>query len=628
MITEKQIARLLNSWDIENIENHFIYQYIKFKNLDYSKSSLLSDYFENFSFNKLLFNSLQTFELSTIKHLENSLELIIPNDDRKLNGAFFTPNYVVDFIIDTIKPQENERNLDPSCGCGAFLVGLVNYYKTTYNKSIKTTIQDNIFGADLMSYNIRRTKLILAVFALENNEIIEDEDFNLIVQDSTRADWGSVFLQTKKFDNILGNPPYVKFQDLSEENRAFLSKNYKTIRNGTYNLYFAFFELGFNLLSENGKLGYITPNNYFTSLAGQPLRMFFQNKQCIYRIVDFKAKKVFEAQTYTAITFLDKKNNSELLYDKIPDTLEPKQFLENVNGSPNKLSDLNHKKWRLLKKSEQINIKNIETLGQPIGQLFNIAVGIATLKDEIYFIYAQDNANDFYVKIHNDKKYLIEKEITKIVYKISDFKKQEDLIYNNRKIIFPYKIIKGNAVALQENELKEKFPKTYEYFVAVKTELEKRDKGKKVTPFFAYGRTQGLTRKGQMMLTPTFSQLPRFLIALEKDAFFCNGYGIYFNEAPTGLWANSVNPIAKSENILLLQKILNSIVMHYYVSVTSVSIQGGYPCYQKNFIEKFTIPSFTIDELEILRSLNAKEEIDSFLIEKYQLNLPVPNLVS
>ncbi|MEA3450305.1 MAG: DNA methyltransferase, partial [Bacteroidota bacterium] len=121
---------------------------------------------------------------------------------------------------------------------------------------------------------------------------------------------------------------------------------------------------------------------------------------------------------------------------------------------------------------------------------------------------------------------------------------------------------------------------------------------------------------------------PRFLIAPDKDAFYCNGYGIYFNELPTGLWENSVNPIAKSENILLLQKILNSIVMHYYVSVTSVSIQGGYPCYQKNFIEKFTIPNFTIDELEILKSLNKKEEIDSFLIEKYQLSLPVPNLVS
>jgi len=66
--------------------------------------------------------------------------------------------------------------------------------------------------------------------------------------------------------------------------------------------------------------------------------------------------------------------------------------------------------------------------------------------------------------------------------------------------------------------------------------------------------------------------------------------------------------------------------MHYYVSKTSVSIEGGYPCYQKNFIEKFTIPQFSNEEINHLKSINDKEEIDSFLINKYQLNLPVPNL--
>ena len=67
--------------------------------------------------------------------------------------------------------------------------------------------------------------------------------------------------------------------------------------------------------------------------------------------------------------------------------------------------------------------------------------------------------------------------------------------------------------------------------------------------------------------------------------------------------------------------------MHYYISKTSVSIQGGYPCYQKNFIEKFTIPKFSEEELETLRALEDKNEIDDYLISKYQLNLFVGNLV-
>lgn len=66
--------------------------------------------------------------------------------------------------------------------------------------------------------------------------------------------------------------------------------------------------------------------------------------------------------------------------------------------------------------------------------------------------------------------------------------------------------------------------------------------------------------------------------------------------------------------------------MHYYVSKTSVSIEGGYPCYQKNFIEKFTIPEFSESEIELLRSLKDTNEIDEFLIKKYQLNVLVGNL--
>jgi adenine-specific DNA-methyltransferase len=67
---------------------------------------------------------------------------------------------------------------------------------------------------------------------------------------------------------------------------------------------------------------------------------------------------------------------------------------------------------------------------------------------------------------------------------------------------------------------------------------------------------------------------------------------------------NHVNPISKIENIDVVQKILNSCVMDYYVTKTSVSIEGGYPCYQKNFIEKFTIPEYNrLRKLNSIRSL-------------------------
>ncbi len=616
MIKKNIINELIKTIPLKSLEQQLIYLYIKSKNIDYTQSSILTNYFKDFEQNIKLFFDTSSLNVNSIKELEKYLELIIPQSDRKLNGAFFTPDYIIEFIINEIQPKENDTNLDPSCGCGAFLVGLLDFYKRSFNKSIRDIIKENIYGSDILEYNIYRTKLIFTIYALEHGEILQESDFNLFHQDSLKAKW------ELSFDNILGNPPYVKFQDLSDENRNYLVKHWTTVEGGTFNLYFAFFELGYDLLKPKGKLGYITPNNYFTSLAGESIRRYFQQKKCVSRVIDFSDKKVFDAQTYTALTFLNKQENEAITFDRIKEGYKPEDFLLIANGSPNYLRNLNYKKWRLLKTDEQENIKNIETIGTPIGKLYDICVGIATLKDEIFFVDGSLEKNGCYLKITQKGTFEIEKEVTKSVYKISDFKSQEEAEKNTRRIICPYKIKKGSATPISENNFKKEFPKCYAYLLTEKENLLSRDKGKVAfEPFFVWGRTQGLTKTGKRILNPTFSQKPRFLLVEEKDAFFTNGYGIFFKdrENENELFSSSVNPITQIENIDVVQKILNSNIMHYYISKTSVSIEGGYPCYQKNFIEKFTIPEFTNREIQSLRSLREIHHIDDFLIEKYQL---------
>jgi adenine-specific DNA-methyltransferase len=624
MIKKGILNRLIETQNLKNLEQHLVYSYLTYNKIIFFKSPILKNYFKDFEQNPELYFTTSSLNISNIKELENYLELLIPVSDRKFNGAFFTPDYIIDFIINEIKPKKNDTNLDPSCGCGAFLVGLTDYYKKTFDKSIINIIKENIFGSDILEYNIHRTKLILTIYALQNGELLKDTDFNLYHQDSLRAKWRMTF------DNIIGNPPYVKFQDLTNDNRSHLAKYFKTVEGGTFNLYFAFFELGYKLLNKTGKLGYITPNNYFTSLAGESIRKYFQNQKCVKRILDFSHKKIFDAQTYTAITFLNKKQNEAITYDRIKEGYTPQTFLEKANGSPNYLKDLNYKKWRLLKTDEQQIIKSIETIGKPIGKLFDICVGIATLKDEIFFIDGSTKKNAYYIKITESGIFEIEKEIVKPVYKISDFRTQAEVGYNSRKIICPYNIKNGIATAIPENDFKKKFPKCYSYFLSEKENLLARDKGKVIfEPFYVWGRTQGLTRKGKKILNPTFSQYPRFLLVEEEDGFFTNGYGLYFHEKKSNsLFCELISPITKIENIDVVQKILNSYIMHYYVSKTSVSIEGGYPCYQKNFIENFTIPEFTENEIQTLREMNDIQDINNFLLEKYQLNLPVPNLLS
>jgi adenine-specific DNA-methyltransferase len=621
MVKKGILNQLIQTHDLTSLEKHLIYSYLTINKINFTKSSILTSYFKDFERTPQLYFDTSSLNISNIKELENHLELIIPVGDRKFNGAFFTPDYIIDFIINEIQPKENDKNLDPSCGCGAFLVGLTEYYKRTFSKSIQKIVKENIFGSDILEYNIHRTKLILTIYALQNGEQLKDSDFNLYHQDSLRTSWKI------NFDNIVGNPPYVKFQDLTDDNRNHLAKHFTTVEGGTFNLYFAFFELGYKLLKPTGKLGYITPNNYFTSLAGEALRKYFQHQKCVTRIIDFSHKKVFDAQTYTAITFLSKQQNEAITYDRIKNQQTPEAFVTNANGSPNYLENLNVKKWRLLKTDEQQNIKTIETIGKPIGKLFDICVGIATLKDDTFFIDGSNKKNGCYIKTTDNGTFEIEIEVVKPVYKISDFRTQEEVEHNTRKIIFPYNIKKGIATAISESDFKKKFPKCYAYFLTEKENLLARDKGKvNFEPFFVWGRTQGLTRTGKKILNPTFSQHPRFLL-VEEEGFFTNGYGLYFREQESnGMFAELINPITKIENIDVVQKILNSYVMDYYVSKTSVAIEGGYPCYQKNFIEKFNIPDLTEIEIQTLRSLNDNEEINDFLIEKYQLKVLAGNL--
>lgn len=621
MINKGLLNHLIQTHDVNSIERHLLYSFLINNKLSFNNNQLLTDYFENFEQNPQLYPDAAVLNISSIKELENYLELLIPADDKKLNGAFFTPEYIIHYIIHEIAPRENDTNLDPSCGCGAFLVALTDYYKKTFNKPIKRIVQENIFGSDILEYNIRRAKLILTLYALQNGEQLEDGDFNLFHRDSLREGW------KMSFDNIVGNPPYVKFQDLTVENRNYLAEHWTTVEGGTFNLYFVFFELGYKLLNPTGKLGYITPNNYFTSLAGEALRKYFLHQKCVTRIIDFSHKKVFDAQTYTAITFLNKQQNEAIAYDRISEGYSPELFLADANGSPNYLENLNVKKWRLLKTDEQQNIKTIETIGSPIGRLFDICVGIATLKDEIFFVDGSRQKNGCYIKETDSGTFEIEREIVKPVYKISDFRTQEEIEYNTRKIICPYHIKNGSAAAIPEKDFRKKFPKCYAYFLSEKENLLARDKGKIIfEPFFVWGRTQGLTRKGKKILNPAFSQQPRFLV-VEEEGFFTNGYGLFFREEVPGLFSEYINPVAQLENIDVVQKILNSIVMEYYVAKTSVAIEGGYPCYQKNFIEKFTIPELSYEEINTIRSSNNMQEIDEFLIGKYQLNFPVPNLV-
>lgn len=619
------LTELIGKYNVEDIEKGIVYNYLKVNAIIKSDHPYFENYLQDFAPSIALNSDIESLRHSSLADLAVDLELLIPAEDRETNGAFFTPQIIVDFIIQSIHPAEKAKVIDISCGSGAFLLGILRYYKNTYGKTVSEIISENLFGIDILDYNVRRSKILVMLYGLSYGEVIKESDIKVECDNSLTRDW------KHKYDAVIGNPPYVKFQDMKDETRNLLLSKYETTSFGTFNLYFAFFEIGHLLLKSKGTLGYITPNNYFTSLSGESLRKYFQNNNIVSRVVDFSSTKVFDVQTYTAITFLTKTRRTSIEYARIKQGQAIGDFLSSASYTPNHYSELSIKKWRLLCDNERAVISRVESSGDSIGKLFNIAVGIATLKDEAYFIFPYEEDKDFYYCNNKySSAFAIEKSVTRSLVKISTIKEPNDLLLNKRRIIFPYVIKDGAVGTISEDEMKKKFPKCYEYLVSVRDVLKQRGKGKhEYTPFFAYGRTQGLNKHGIKVYTPTFSQYPRFIFDNNRDSLFTNGYALFYNENDSidlGLFAQERALITYEENHDVLLKILNSGLMHFYVSRTSVSIEGGYPCYQKNFIEKFTIPEMSAKDITQLRAIQSREEIDAFLLNLYHINFPAPNL--
>lgn len=617
---KKEISNIIENYKIYEIESALVRFYLNSHGIKNIKNKLILDCLEKNGDDALVKRFADLLKSTDLKSIERVFELLIEPEDRQLNGAFYTPEFIVKYIVNDIV-QGDVKVCDPSCGSGAFLITATEKIHKDTGKNIISIIESNVYGCDILDYAIRRTKLLLSLLALTHGEDKEEIKFNLICQDSLAIDWNKHFPEIFKvgnwkdafrmsdngFDIVIGNPPYVRIQDFGKTTKEFLVERWTTVINGNFNLYFPFFELGIKILKKGGKLGYITPNNYFTSLAAEPLRKYLQENTLLLKVLDFNHLQLFEdVTTYTCITFLEKSKKAFFDYQIIEEKGELNHF-ETLGFSKIYFKDLNPEKWRLLNEEDYENIKRIESINKSLNELTNIHVGIATLKDILYFVDSSKEDGNYYIKEFGGKRYYIEKEITRPIRKISSIESEVNLSNDKLRIICPYTIKNGKAEVIPEDEFKNKFPKCYEYFVSVKPELEKRDKGKKQYPlWYAYGRGQGLNRLGKKLLTPTFSNKPKFMLDENESSLFCNGYAIF----------------QKSNNLTLkaLQKILNSVIMDYFARKTSVDLEGGYQCYQKNFIESFNIPQFTEEEGHLLESENDIKQINEFLIKKYELN--------
>ncbi|WP_297062578.1 Eco57I restriction-modification methylase domain-containing protein, partial [Thermococcus sp.] len=127
------------------------------------------------------------------------------------------------------------------------------------------------------------------------------------------------------FDFIVGNPPYVRIQNLKKESPEyveFLNKFYESAHKN-YDLAIPFIERGYSLLRENGELGFIVTKKWMKIDYGEELRKILAEEKAVRLIIDFGDEQVFKgATTYTMILVLRKAKNERLTYAKVEELRE------------------------------------------------------------------------------------------------------------------------------------------------------------------------------------------------------------------------------------------------------------------------------------------------------------------
>lgn len=619
----KDISRHLNqlSDNLTIVNKLIVGAYLTFNKINFSHNQLIksciegNDKQEVAEFIELVKAKNKKFDFEDLIQL---FEITIPSHDTVANGAVYTPKTIRDYIVETsfkkLKTSDYTTLVvgDIACGAGAFLYSVAKKIKKQTQKSFYQIFKENIFGLDISDYAIERTKILLTLLALSEEEDRENFEFNLFIGNTLSFDWYETYQSFDGFDIVVGNPPYVRSKHLSQETAKLMSQ-WEVTRAGNSDLYIPFFEIALKYLkNQTGVLGYITVNTFKRSLNARKLRTYFSSNQLNLSILDFGNHQVFSKKsTYTCIVLIQKNTNESILYEKI----NPKDITQKREFNQIKYAFLDDKKGWLLNKSEVLkNIKKIEATGTPLGDKYPIKNGLATLSNDVFIFKPTDEDENYYYR----QEYKIEKAICRDVIKPNRLKHEDEIETLKEQIIFPYykenrpkeyNIVSSKMRLIDEPYFKKNFPCAYSYLLTHKRQLLGRDKGKasKKYAWYEFGRTQALADYGEKLLFPYMSSQGYFVYSNQKDLLFYAGYAIFLD-----------NP--SQREVELLKIILKSKVFWYYIENSSKPYSGNFYALAKNYVKDFGVCMLSEEEENFLLNSNI-EEREMLLIKKYGVSL-------
>lgn len=528
------------------------------------------------------------------------------------HGVVLTKPHIVQLILDLANytPKRNLaklRLLEPSCGEGAFLIeGVRRLLASAKRHRVPLSkLTDSVRAYDIDEASIVHTKAAIRRLLAEGGASPEVAD-TLVAQWIRRAD----FLLTTidgHFDVVVGNPPYVRIEQLDPRLQAMYRGRFETIFDRA-DLYVAFIERSLELLSGTGLLSFICADRWTMNRYGAPLRSLIAREYGVRVYVDLHQASPFESDViaYPSIFVFEKTKPDHVSFARLRDgsadecaalarhvddmdvvsthegvhLFRYERWFENddpwVLGSPQQLAALRELEDRFA---------TLEADGQT-----RVGIGVATGADEV-FIVSEETAS------------LVERDRLVPLVMRSDIREGR-IEWSGRYVINTFRP-NGGGVDLAD------YPKLAAYFAEHDAAVRRRHVSQ---------RSNGFWFRTIDRVYPELVLKPKLLIpdiagsneVAYDDGKFHPHHNLYF--VTSDAW-----------DLEVLGGLLSSKVALFFVWSYAVKMRGGYLRFQAQYLRRIRVPdpaSLSVALTNKIRSAFRSRDfkkLDSLALQAYGL---------
>lgn len=569
--------------------------------------------------------------IDDIQYLRNNTEKIghcikkyqdtLSVSSKKKSGCFYTDESIVKYILNSVfQDIDLTKNpyitiLDPSCGCGFFLTEAYDILKNAYVRNIQDInkkypqlnlnldnihehiLEHNLYGADSDNNAVKMASLGLMLKQAGSTKLPNIVCCDSIINwEDTLSELGCFW--RKRFDIIVGNPPYIGHKKLSGDYRKELNNIYKNVFKDKADISFCFIKSSIDRLTEGGKLCFITSRYFIESPSGKALRMYVKNNCTIERIVDFYGIRIMKGISVDPIILTLKKYIVKT--DNEIDVIKARKELKGIeeNKVIDKLSEINSNYF----KHFHVCQKNLRDDGWILRSQNDISI-IEKIERKLSFRLS-DICQSFQGIITGcDKAFIIDESTIEI------FKIEKDIVkkWIKNSNIKKYKVDDSSLYIMYSDMIKdiEKYSGAISYISRQKDRLEKRrecQRGVRKWYELQWGRDNMLF-ESEKIVFPYKSPCSRF--AIDKGSYgSADIYGMYIKQ-----------DFLDKTNYECIAGILNSKLFEFYFKSFGKKLGDNLYDYYPNTVMRLMFPlikdEYITSKVRIIMNSKDNKELEA-----------------